>query len=543
MVYFAPWKIVTILVVCLLAFLYAAPNLLARSTAEAWQAAVPAVIPSQTVNLGLDLQGGCHLLLSADIDEVLNERLAAMEDNARRGLNSRNVRYRNLGTLTQPDPTVLFTVREPSARETRGFDELVGEAREVILTMGDALTGEIDFTIDGETGEVRVIMTEVGVAQLIADVMGQSIEVVRRRVDETGTREPLIQRQGIDRLLLQLPGTDNCDEVKDLIGQPAKMSFHLVDLTVSQADLAAGQLPPGSMSRPTVTDEVVTGSLPILRRADVTGDMLDGAGVTTQNGLPAVSFRLNALGSDRFCQTTSENIGEPFAILLDDEIISAPEIQSAICGGNGVITGVGSVTDAAELALLLRSGALPASLTILEERTVGPTLGADSIAQGQVAALVGMVLVVGFMIVVYGLFGAMAVAALVVNVALIFALLSTLQATLTLPGIAGIVLTIGMAVDANVLIFERIKEELRIGRTPISAIDAGYGRAMTTIIDSNLTTLIAAVILFAFGTGPIRGFAVTLAIGIATSMFSAIWVTRLMVVTWLRQTKPKEIPI
>lgn len=543
MVYFAPWKIVTILVVCLLAFLYAAPNLLARGTAEAWQAAVPAVIPSQTVNLGLDLQGGCHLLLSADIDEVLNERLAAMEDNARRGLNSRNVRYRNLGTLTQPDPTVLFTVREPSARETRGFDELVGEAREVILTMGDALTGEIDFTIDGETGEVRVIMTEVGVAQLIADVMGRSIEVVRRRVDETGTREPLIQRQGIDRLLLQLPGTDNCDEVKDLIGQPAKMSFHLVDLSVSQADLAAGQLPPGSMSRPTVTDGVVTGSLPILRRADVTGDMLAGAGVTTQNGLPAVSFRLNALGSDRFCEITSENIGEPFAILLDDEIISAPEIQSAICGGNGVITGVGSVTDAAELALLLRSGALPASLTILEERTVGPTLGADSIAQGQIAALVGMVLVVGFMIVVYGLFGAMAVAALVVNVALIFALLSTLQATLTLPGIAGIVLTIGMAVDANVLIFERIKEELHIGRTPISAIDAGYGRAMSTIIDSNLTTLIAAVILFAFGTGPIRGFAVTLAIGIATSMFSAIWVTRLMVVTWLRRTKPKEIPI
>ncbi|MCZ6763555.1 MAG: protein translocase subunit SecD, partial [Alphaproteobacteria bacterium] len=355
------------------------------------------------------------------------------------------------------------------------------------------------------------------------------------RVDETGTSEPLIQRQGDDRILVQLPGLDDPERIKRLLGTTAKLNFHMVDPRVGPED----SVPPGSMRL--VMQE--GGEIVVQREVVVSGDRLVDSQPSFQDGRPVVSFRFDAAGGKAFGKVTADNVGQLLAIVLDDVVVSAPRIQGPIPGGNGIITGQFSVQEASDLALVLRAGALPAPLSILEERSVGPGLGADSIAAGKIASVIGLIGVVIFMVVAYGLFGLMADVALFINLLIILAVLSVLQATLTLPGIAGIVLTIGMAVDANVLIFERIREEVDNGRTPISAIDAGYRRALTTIIDSNLTTLIAAILLFQFGSGPIKGFAVTLSIGIVSSMFTAIMVTRLMVVGWLWQRRPSSLPI
>jgi preprotein translocase subunit SecD len=371
---------------------------------------------------------------------------------------------------------------------------------------------------------------------------------VRKRIDETGVREPTIQRQGDDRILVQLPGLDDPERVKQLLGKTAKMSFHLVDHRVSPSDALRGNVPPGTKILPSI-DEIGSDGRPrvyaVRKRVMVSGDNLIDAQPTIdqRDNQPVVSFRFDASGGKRFGDVTQANVNRPFAIVLDGTVISAPVIREPILGGSGIISGNFTTQTAQDLALLLRAGALPAPLTILEERSVGPGLGADSIAAGKIASIIGLVAVIIFMVVVYGLFGAMADVALAVNMLLIGGALSLMQATLTLPGIAGIVLTIGMAVDANVLIFERIREEVRVGRTPISAVDAGYSRAITTIIDANVTTLIAAILLYIFGSGPVRGFAVTLAIGIVTSMFTAIMLTRLLVVTWLRRTRPQSLPI
>lgn len=380
-------------------------------------------------------------------------------------------------------------------------------------------------------------------AERRGSVVQQSIEIVRRRIDETGTREPSIQRQGENRIVVQLPGVDDPERVKDLLGQTARMSFHLVD-----EDVVPGvdPIPPGSRLLP--SREIGPAGQPyefvIRNRVMVSGDNLVDAQATFQDGQPVVSFRFDSVGAQRFGDATRNNVGRLFAIVLDDEVISAPVIREPILGGRGVISGSFTTQEAQDLALLLRAGALPAELVILEERSIGPGLGADSIAAGQFASILGAVLVVVFMVAVYGLFGTMASAALIINIILLLASLTILQATLTLPGIAGIVLTIGMAVDANVLIFERIREEVRAGRGPVSAIDYGYREAMSAIIDANVTTLIAALLLYQFGTGPIRGFAVTLSIGLVTSMFTAIMVTRLFMVSWLRAGRTKKaLPI
>jgi preprotein translocase subunit SecD len=368
-------------------------------------------------------------------------------------------------------------------------------------------------------------------------VVEQSIEIIRRRIDETGTREPTIQRQGEDRILVQLPGVKDPERIKKLLGKTAKLTFHLVDPTTPLADAFQGRVPPGSVLLPAAEGEGISHYV-VRKRVRVSGERLIDAQPTFDQGRPVVSFRFDTLGGKKFGDTTRDNVGKQLAIILDGAVISAPSIREPILGGSGIITGRFTVKEVQDLALLLRAGALPAPLTILEERTVGPSLGADSIA-----SLLGLVLVVAAMALVYTVFGIMADIALFINLVLIAGVLSLFQATLTLPGIAGIVLTIGMAVDANVLIFERIREEVRAGRTPISAIEAGYRRALTTIIDSNVTTLIAALLLLIFGSGPVKGFGVTLSIGIATSMFTAIMVTRYMVVTWLRQRRPSALPI
>ena len=527
MVYFAKWKVVLILAVCSLGLVFAAPNFITAKDAET----LPDWLPHKQVSLGLDLQGGSHLLLEVDIDNVIREQLEGLVDSVRVELRRARIRYRGLGVEGH---AVRVTIRDKEKAE---------DARNILRRIDQtALTSLSD------SGQVRIDLTDRAISDRRNSAIQQSIEIVRRRVDETGTREPTIQRQGEDRILVQLPGVDDPERIKRLLGRTAKMTFHLTDEQHSLETAMAGRVPAGTKLLPSA-DEVDSSGQPrmylIRKRVMVSGDQLVDSqpGFDQRNNEPVVNFRFDSAGAKRFGDVTSKNVGRPFAIVLDGKIITAPVIREPILGGTGQISGNFTVQDAHDLALLLRAGALPAPLTILEERSVGPGLGADSIAAGKIASIVGMITVIVFMVIAYGSFGLMADVALVINMFLILAALSALQATLTLPGIAGIVLTIGMAVDANVLIFERIREEVRGGRTPISAIDTGYRRALMTIIDANVTTLIAAVLLYSFGSGPVRGFAVTLAIGIVTSMFTAIMLTRLIVVTWLRRTRPQELPV
>ena len=529
MVHFEQWKIILILALCGLGLLYAAPNLLDRDTAEAWSEAVPAGLPTRQVNLGLDLQGGVHLLLRVEWEEVLDERLDAILDQLPRALRTAGVGYTDRGLS---DQAVRFTLLE------RGDGE---QAVDTVREIDDTLQVTID-----QAGVVTAGFDEATIDEIRSNAIAQSIEVVRRRIDEFGTTEPNIQRHGEDRILVQVPGAGDSSRIRALIEGRARLTFQLVDVRADLTAAQTGQVPPGSRLLPSAerNDDGTPAEYFVVRnRVYVGGENLVNAQVTFQEGQTVVSFVFDAAGARRFGDVTRENVDRPLAIVLDDEVISAPNINEPILGGRGIISGGFTVEEANDLAILLRAGALPASMTVLEERTVGPSLGADSIAAGEIAALIGFTLVIVFMVASYGLFGMMAGVALVINLVLILAALSLLQATLTLPGIAGIVLTVGMAVDANVLIFERIREETRNGRSPISAIDAGYSRALSTIIDANITTLIAAILLFTMGSGPIRGFAVTLSVGILTSMFTAIMVTRLMVVTWLRRTRPKALAV
>ncbi|GGF51669.1 protein translocase subunit SecD [Terasakiella brassicae] len=519
MVYFAKWKIAIVVAVCLLGVAFAAPNLLDRNTTEN----LPGWLPNQQISLGLDLRGGSHLLLEVEAQTVINERLESIVDSIRQTLRSERIRYTGLGIR---DSQVSVQIKKPDQVQ-QAYD---------LLRKIDTGTETIN-----ENGKISITMTEEAVLKAKRSAVEQSIEIVRRRIDETGTKEPNIQRQGDDRILIQLPGIDNPEDVKRLLGKTAKMTFHLVNHTVTPEDILAGRIPPGTIALPDAENENT--KIAVRRKVEVSGDMLIDSQPTFQDAQPVVSFTFNALGGKKFGQVTSKNVNRRLAIVLDGKVISAPNIQGPILGGSGIITGRFSVQEANDLSLLLRAGALPAPLVILEERTVGPGLGADSIEAGKVASVIGLLGVIIFMVASYGRFGIYADIALMFNIILIGAALSVLQATLTLPGIAGIVLTIGMAVDANVLIFERIREETRNGLGPIAAIDSGYKRAIKTIVDANVTTLIAAVLLYQFGSGPVRGFAVTLAIGILTSMFTAIMLTRLQVVVWLRRTKPKTLEL
>jgi preprotein translocase subunit SecD len=521
MVYFPTWKAIVVVAICLAGFLFALPNMFSRDTVEA----LPPWLPQKQVALGLDLQGGSHLLLEVETDAVIRELLESLVDRVRVELREARIQYTGLGVQRQ---AVVVSIRDP-AEVDQALRRLRDLRQETIIEVGEA-------------GRIELRFTEQELLEREASAVRRSVEIIRRRIDETGVREPTIQPHGEDRILVQLPGIEDPERMKELLGQTAQMTFHLVDPRASVADAAAGQIPAGSMLVPAADDDGPAMYV-ITRRAVVSGENLVDAEPTFQEGQPVVSFRFDTRGAMQFGEVTRANVGQSLAIVLDGKVISAPRIREPILGGSGIITGNFTTQQAQDLALLLRAGALPAPLTILEERTVGPGLGADSIAAGQVAAIVGVILVAVFMVVTYGLFGAFAVLALAVNLVLLLAVLSVLQATWTLPGIAGIVLTIGMAVDANVLIFERIREEIRAGRTPISAVDAGYSRAFGTIIDSNVTTLIAAVLLYIFGSGPVRGFAVTLSIGIVISMFTAIMLTRLLVVTWLRRRRTQPLPV
>lgn len=507
-------RVITILAICLAGIFFAVPNLVSNKDA----------LPSwwQPINLGLDLQGGSNLLLEVKLDEVLKERMSSIEDSARQILRENKIRYKS---LTSGEAGVKVVIENSGART---------KAMNLFRKIDDGIVVE-----EGADNTLTITYSEVALNQLKTKVVEQSIEIVRRRIDELGTKEPLIQSQGADRIVVQLPGLQNPEYVKSLLGKTAKMSFHLVDSSARAADAKRGKLGGkyklayGEMGEPYV----------ITRKPVVGGENLVDAQPSFQNGEAIVSFKFNSLGGKKFGEVTKNNIGERLAIVLDNEVISAPTIQSAIMGGSGIITGNFTVKSANDLALLLRSGALPAPLEVLEERTVGAGLGADSIRAGIIASCIGLAAVVIFMVAAYGLFGIFTTIAVFTNLVLMLGILSFMGTTLTLPGIAGIILTIGMAVDANVLIFERMREEVNHGRSTRDAADAGFTEAWATIVDSNLTTLVAAFVLFYFGTGPVRGFAVTLAVGIATSMFTSVTVTRLIITAWLMKYKPTRLPI
>ncbi|HET6160026.1 MAG TPA: protein translocase subunit SecD [Dongiaceae bacterium] len=517
MLHFPKWKIFTVLIVLLVGTVLAIPSMLPRATLDA----LPDWLPKATVSLGLDLQGGSHLLFEVDMQGLIKERLEGALDETRTALRKANIGYTDLAisggkvTLSLRDPATLDAAREQlKSLITEGMDLTTDETR---LTIG---------------------FTEAGLTQLKQRTVEQSIEVVRRRVDEAGTREPTIIREGEDRIVVQVPGVSDPEELKKIIGPAAKLTFQMVDETA-----LTGALPPTSAwydGAPGSNEQ----RLPLQKRILVSGENLTDAQQTfDQSSLPVVSFKFDSVGSRKFGEATSKNVGKRFAIVMDNKIISAPVIKDAILGGSGIISGHFSVESARDLALLLRAGALPAALTVLEERTVGADLGADSIEAGKRACIIAIVGIVVAMILLYGIFGVFANVALIFNGILTLGALSALGATLTLPGIAGIVLTLGMAVDANVLILERVKEEVRNGRSAITAMEFGYREALGTIIDAHVTTLISTLLLFMFGTGPIKGFAVTLTIGIIISLFTALLVTQLMTSFWLRRTRPKVLPL
>ncbi|SOH93486.1 preprotein translocase subunit SecD [Monaibacterium marinum] len=537
------WKKICVVLVCLAALIFSAPNLFYAQVEESNDAVAagqqgdwPSYLPSDLINLGLDLRGGAHLLVEVQVADVYQDRMDSVWPEALRVLREqRDV----VGTVRQLDTDqgeLLMRIGEPA-----GLDTAIAAIRELaqpITTLTGIGSTDIEVSAEG-TDLIRVRLSEAEKSATDDRTVAQSVEIVRRRIDESGTREPTIQRQGSDRILIQVPGVGSSQEVLDLIGTTAKLGFHHVinQTTDENARAGAGNLLLPDVSQPGVYYIVE-------RRAIVSGDQLVDAQATfDQNNNPSVSFRFNAQGARIFGDHTAENIGNPFAIVLDNEVISAPRIQSYIPGGSGIITGQFTTQETTNLSILLRAGALPAELVVLEQRTIGPELGADSIEAGRIATAVAFVAVLVFMALSYGLFGLFANVALILNVAMIFAILSILGATLTLPGIAGIVLTVGMAVDANVLIFERIREELKAAKGPARAIQLGYDKAFTAIIDANITTFIAAIILFAIGSGPVRGFAVTLGVGIITSVFAALLITRLLIVTWFAMRRPKEIEV
>ncbi|MEO9682306.1 MAG: protein translocase subunit SecD [Tateyamaria sp.] len=554
MLQIAAWKRVLIWATCALGLLLAMPNgfysrveghndaaaaiELGADTPEN-QAALaewPGYLPSSLVNLGLDLRGGAHLLAEVEVEQVYATRMEATWPAVRDILRPERATVGTIRLQPSPDDELRVRIGEPAGMQ---------RALQLVRTLAvpvNSLTGvginDIEVRADGDD----VISITLSDAEKLASderTLAQSLEIVRRRVDEVGTREPTIQRQGADRILIQVPGIGSASELKAIIGTTAQLTFNPVVSRTSDSSQAPGV---GNELVPSLDEP---GLFYVIESAPVVSgeDLVDAQPSFDQNGNPAVSFRFNTAGARRFGDYTAENIGSPFAIVLDDEVVSAPVIQSHIPGGSGIITGNFGIEESTNLAILLRAGALPAELVFLEERTIGPELGQDSIDAGKIATLVAFAAVLVFMFLSYGLFGVFANIALIINVGLIFGLLSLVGATLTLPGIAGIVLTVGMAVDANVLIFERIREELKSARGPARAIELGYEKALSAILDANITTFITAVILFAMGSGPVRGFAITLGLGIMTSVFTAIFVTRLLVVMWFERRRPKTIEV
>lgn len=495
----------------------------------------PEWLPSGLVNLGLDLRGGAHLLAEVKVTDVYAARMQAAWPEIRDALRPERATVGTIRLQPSPDDEVRVRISQPDG-VGRAMEVVRGLARPVQTITG---VGANDIEVRAEDDLLIVTLSEAEKLASDERTVQQSLEIIRRRIDEVGTREPTIQRQGTDRILIQVPGVGSAGELKDIIGTTAQLTFNPVVTRGTNPDAAPGI---GNRIVPSL-DEPGT-FYTIESAAVVTGEeLVDAQPAFDQNGRPAVNFRFNSSGARKFGDYTAENIGSPFAIILDDEVVSAPTIQSHIPGGSGIITGRFSIEESTNLAVLLRAGALPAGLEFLEERTIGPELGQDSIDAGKVATVVAFAAVLLFMGLSYGLFGLFANVALIINIGLIFGLLSLVGATLTLPGIAGIVLTVGMAVDANVLIFERIREELKTSKGPARAIELGYEKALSAILDANITTFITAVILFAMGSGPVRGFAITLGLGILTSVFTAIFVTRLIIVMWFERRRPKTIEV
>jgi len=502
---------------------------------EAQAALWPSYLPATLVNLGLDLRGGAHLLAEVRVQEVYASRLEALWPDIRDVLRPERA---TVGTIRlQPFDGKTLRVRIGTPEGMDRAMQLVRGLAQPVVSLTAA--GTTDLVVSGNGEILSVTLSDAEKQALDDRTVQQSLEIIRRRIDEVGTREPTIQQQGADRILIQVPGLGSAQELKDIIGTTAQLTFQPVvsRTTNANADHGAGEEVLPSL------DE--SGTFYVLESVPVvTGeDLIDAQPSFDQNSRPAVTFRFNPAGARRFGDYTAENIGSPFAIVLDNEVISAPVIQSHIAGGSGIITGNFTIEDSTKLAVLLRAGALPAGLDFLEERTIGPELGQDSIDAGKIATGVAFVGVLVFMMASYGLFGIFANIALILNIALLMGVLSAIGGTLTLPGIAGIVLTVGMAVDANVLVFERIREELKSARGPARAIELGYERALSAIIDANITTFITAVILFVMGSGPVRGFAITLGLGIITSVFTAIFLTRLLIIIWFERRRPKTIEV
>jgi len=535
------WTRLIVGLILLAGLLIAVPNALPDNI----RAGFPRWLPSQTVTLGLDLQGGSYLLLEVELEAVQKDKLESLMSDARRALRKAHILYDNIGITAD---TFSVEIKDPAQRD---------EARTLIQglnpNMGSGVLGvsghAYEFSDNGR-GTFTMKITEQYKSQTQAEIVNQSIEVVRRRIDEMGTREPTIERQGEDRILVQVPGLKDPEHLKRTLGKTAKMTFQLVDEAADRGGAAQrGVAPIGDEILPVQNKDpkAIPQMIVVEKRVMVAGDRLvdASAGFDSRTGEPTVNFRFDSVGAREFGDVTKSFPGgtQRFAIVLDKQVISAPVINEPILGGSGQISGSFTAQSANDLAILLRAGALPAPLKVIEERTVGAELGADSVKAGRYSALAGLLLVALFMIARYGLFGLFADIALTLNVILLLAILTLFGATLTLPGIAGIVLTVGIAVDSNVLIYERIREEIRGGRNAISAIDAGFKRALATILDSNITTFIAAAVLFYIGTGPVRGFAVTLGIGILTTVFTAFTLTRLIVAWWVRWKRPQTVPI
>jgi preprotein translocase subunit SecD len=532
--YFTRWRALGIILTALIVCLFAVPNFFPEATVKTWPAWA-----QRRIVLGLDLQGGSSLQLEVDSNYVKKERLDQIRDDVRRVLREAKIGFTG-GVTVRNDAVEVRITKDTDVQPA------LAKLRELSQPLGGLMgsSGQRDVEVsDAGGGVIRLTIPEAAMLDRMRKTIEQSIQIVEKRVNELGTVEPIIQRQGNDRILVQVPGLQDPTHLKELLGKTAKMEFRMVDPSVPPDQAQQGRLPPESellpAANPPPPNYVVKKQVLVAG-----GDLIDAQATFDQRtNEPVVSFKFNTSGARKFAQATQENVGLPFAIILDNKVISAPVIREPITGGQGQISGNFTVQSANDLAILLRAGALPAPLTVVEERTVGPGLGQDSIEKGELAAYVGSIMVVVFMLLTYRLFGLFANIAVTINVAMIFGLLSLLSATLTLPGIAGIVLTVGIAVDSNVLIYERIREELRGGRSPISAIDAGFKRALATILDSNITTFIAAAVLFMIGTGPVRGFAVTLGIGIITTVFTAFTMTRLIVAWWVQWKRPKTVPI
>ena len=522
------WKLIVVIATVLFGLLFALPNALPAKVREG----LPGFMPRSTLNLGLDLQGGSYLLLEVDTTALQKEKLNNLTEEVRRILG-------NAGTppqgVSQDGKSVIVVM--PADKAQAAFVALAKEAPSQTRTGGP----DINVSRQGDQS-IRLTYTDQAISETASGAVEQSIEIVRRRIDELGTKEPSITRQGANRIVVQAPGESDPEKLKNIIGKTARLTFQMVNDDPDDNRAAAeGSIPPGSEVLP----QKDGGTILLRKRVEVSGDMLTNAGVgTNQNGQTVVTFRLNGEGAKRFGSVTSRNIGKPFAIVLDGLVQSAPTIQSAITGGQGEITGNYTIQTAGEMSILLNAGALPAPLKVEEQRTVGAELGADAVKAGQISTTVGFVSILVFMLLTYGmLFGGVSIIALVVNAILIVGAMSLTQATLTLPGIAGLILTLAVAVDANVLIYERMRDEVRAGRPLLASMDAGFSRAMVTIIDANLTTLIAAAIMFSAGAGPVRGFAWTLSIGVFTSVFSAVLITQVLLAVWYRTARPKTLPI